>query len=70
MPISQQTSLIIHMGRFKLVLLYYFELSFYLASMFMLVWWEARRRDFFVMMLHHVVTATLIGLSLRLKCVM
>ncbi|KAK2080304.1 hypothetical protein QBZ16_000157 [Prototheca wickerhamii] len=50
-----------------LVSLYYFELAFYLASMFMLLWWEARRKDFAVMMLHHVVTATLIGLSLRLN---
>lgn len=55
--------------RLALVSLYYFELAFYLASMFMLLWWEARRKDFAVMMLHHVVTATLIGLSLRLKCV-
>lgn len=50
-----------------LLALYYFELSFYLASTFMLVWWEARRKDFPVMMAHHFVTGALIALSLRLK---
>jgi hypothetical protein len=49
--------------------LYDCELSFYFASIFMLIFWEVRRNDFAVMLVHHLATVGLLAASLYNWCV-
>jgi hypothetical protein len=44
--------------------LYDGELSFYFASIFMLIFWEVRRNDFAIMLTHHFATVGLLAASL------
>lgn len=47
--------------------LYDAELSFYVSSVFMILFWEVQRNDFAVMFTHHIVTVGLLGASLHYR---
>jgi ceramide synthetase len=48
-------------------MLYNMELTFYISSVFMIVFWEVKRKDFPVMFTHHVITVMLISASMHFK---